>query len=990
MELYHENPHALHIGTMPTQNYFIPFEKSADPFSCREKSGRFTLLNGRWDFRYYNSFGEIKDDFLTDTKFLEEIEVPSNWQLKGFDKPWYVNTRYPIPFDPPYVPDKNPAAIYHRTFELAANDMEKYLYFEGVDSCFYLYVNGKFIGYSQVSHCTSGFDITGIAHGGKNEITVIVLKWCDGTYLECQDKWRMSGIFRDVYLVERPANKINSYRINQKLSDDLKNAEIEVALDTTAQVTARLFDPDGSLVSVRISDEKLLFSVDSVKLWNAEKPLLYKLVLETENEIIGEKIAVRQVKTENGVLLLNGTAIKIKGVNRHDSDPVTGAAISREQMIKDLLLMKKHNINAIRTSHYPNAPEFLRLCEELGFYVISEADIEAHGSVDAGDSGDYSDIALAAGMEMFKDAILDRVQRMIDRDYNRYCVIFWSLGNESGYSRNMEAAARYIKSLDSGRLVHYESMLQLKGAEPAIDSPETLDVVSRMYATTEYMENEFLTDEKETRPFIQCEYCHAMGNGPGDLEDYWQVIYSNKRFCGGLIWEWCDHGIYAGETESGKPMYLYGGDSGEPVHDGNFCLDGLVYPDRTPHTGLLEAKNVYRPVRVTAQNIQQGTFTLTNCMDFANPADCFSCRIVITESGVVSLEKTVEIPDVSPHKGVPLVIPEAAGKTGKSLYIRFIFTYKTDTRWAKAGDEVCFDQIELCRQKQPHIADTYGAKLTVSDSKTQYTVSGGGFTYIIDKSTGLFSYISRGGIKRMDKEMEYNVFRAPTDNDVYVKEKWNKYHLSKLITKIYDCKYTVSDFFAEFEFDLALGWYIHSNTLRIKNKITVYNSGEIEIANHVNVTENRPYLPRFGIRMFLPQEFENVEYYGYGPHESYIDKHRSTYKGIFTDYVSEMHEDYIRPQENSSHFGCEYAVISDDENEIVITADEDFSFNASRYTQEELTNKKHNYELIPCDSNVICIDFKQSGVGSNSCGPYLNEKYQLCEKEFDFTVHIKL
>ena len=990
MELYHENPNTLHVGTMPTANYFIPFEKSADPFSKREKSGRFTLLNGRWDFRYFDSFNDIKEDFLTDTKFLEEIEVPSNWQLKGFDKAWYVNTRYPIPFDPPFVPDKNPAAIYRRTFELPYNDMEKYLYFEGVDSCFYLYVNGKFIGYSQVSHCTSCFDVTEAVHGGKNEITVVVLKWCDGTYLECQDKWRMSGIIRDVYLLERPKEKINSYRINQHFSDDLKTAEIEVILDTTAQVTARLYDPDGTLLSFRISDERLLFNVEDVKLWSCEKPLLYRLVLETENEIIGEKIAVRQVKTENGVLLLNGTAIKIKGVNRHDSDPVTGAAISREQMKKDLLLMKRHNINAVRTSHYPNAPVFLQLCEELGFYVISEADIEAHGSFEAADDGDYNSIAMTAGMEMFEGAVLDRVQRMIDRDYNRYCIIFWSLGNESGYSKNMEKAARYVKSLESGRLVHYESMYQMKGAQPAIDSPETLDVVSRMYSPTEFMEKEFLADTGETRPFILCEYCHAMGNGPGDLEDYWQTIYGNKRFCGGLIWEWCDHGIYAGETESGKAMYLYGGDNGEPVNDGNFCLDGLVYPDRTPHTGLLEAKNVYRPVRVTPQNTAQGLFTLTNCMDFAKPADYFSCRIIVTESGVKSFEKDIEIPDVNPHKGVQFAVPEIAGRTGKSLYIRFVFSYKAHTEWAKAGDEACFDQIELCRINQPHIADTYGAKLSVSESRTQYTISGSGFTYIINKSTGLFSYLSKGGVKRIDREMEYNVFRAPTDNDINVKNEWYKYHFNQLITKVYDCGYVLSDFCAVFEFDLALGWYVHTNSLRIRNKITVYNSGEIAIASRVQVAEKRPYLPRFGLRLFLPKEFENVEYYGYGPHESYVDKHRSCYKGIFTDYVSEMHEDYIRPQENSSHYGCEYVAISDEENETVITADSDFSFNASQYTQEELESKKHNYELVPWDSNILCIDYKQSGVGSNSCGPYLKEKYQLCEKEFEFTVHIKL
>jgi beta-galactosidase len=987
--VFHENPEKLHVNTEPNRNYFIPFSSNTNPFEEREKSNYFTLLNGAWNFKFYNSFLDIEDDFLA-TGFSGTIPVPANWQLNGYDKPMYLNVRYPIPYNPPYVPDENPVGIYQRNFNVDISDgFERFLNFEGVDSCFYLYINNQFVGYSQVTHMTSEFNITKYLVDGENSVVVMVLKWCDGTYFECQDKWRMSGIIRDVYILSRPRERISNYRVITNLNEAYDGANIEVTVKANTGVKAKLYDATDSLVSEAfVKDEKASFEIKSPVLWNAESPYLYKLILETEHETIGEKIGIRDIKVEKGCVLVNGVAIKFKGVNRHDSDPITGAYISKKQMLKDLYLMKQHNINAIRTSHYPNAPIFLQLCDELGFYIIDEADLECHGSVDASqtmdNNGDYSGIALAVNVKEFEKTILDRIDLMISRDINRPSIIFWSLGNESGYSKAMENAARYIKSVDITRLVHYASMEQLEGAEKAIDNEETLDVVSRMYTTVDWITNSFLADKNEKRPFVLCEYCHAMGNGPGDLENYWQVIYSNDRLCGGFIWEWCDHGIETGKAENGKTMYAYGGDSGEPIHDSNFCIDGLVYPDRTPHTGLLEAKNVYRPIRINPVYIDKGVYEFVNTYDFTELSEKLKCRYEVTENGKVVISDEVDISVPAKSKKL-ITIPKLAGLSGHSLYVRFIFTQKDDKVWADSTFNVGFQQLLIAKTEKKLTITESRNEINFNEDRKSINIIGSNFAYTVDKRTGLLSKMEFKGTRLIEKAMEFNAFRAPTDNDCAVKNDWNKFHFNELITKIYSIDTTRNEHFIEITCHLALGYFCYHNTFDVTNKICVYNSGEVKIHSNVNIADKRPYLPRFGLRMFMDKNFSNVEYYGYGPVESYIDKHRASYKGIFSQQICEMHEDYIKPQENSSHMGCEYVKISNDKLFVKIQSEQDFSFNASEYSEEELATKAHNYELEKSGYSILCIDYKQSGVGSTSCGPYLLEEYQLNEKNFDFS-----
>jgi beta-galactosidase len=617
--------------------------------------------------------------------------------------------------------------------------------------------------------------------------------------------------------------------------------------------------------------------------------------------------------------------------------------------------------------------------------VIDEADIESHGSVEASHTTDhnfdYSGIALLANVKEYEKPILDRIDLMLSRDINRPCVIFWSMGNESGYSKAFERAARYIKSVDSTRLVHYQSMHELEGAQKAVDNEETLDVVSTMYSSPEWIKKDFLGNKDEKRPFVLCEYCHAMGNGPGDLEDYWSVFYSNDRLCGGFVWEWCDHGIETGKADNGKTKYAYGGDHGEPLHDGNFCIDGLVYPDRTPHTGLLEVKNVYRTIRVNLINTDKGVYEFVNTYDFTELSESLRCRYEVTEKGRTINSKEVDL--YVPAKTKRLItIPELTGLSGESIYVRFIFTQKSSALWSDSGYEIGFEQIAVSERKREVSVKVSAAPLDYEEDSRQIVITGKNFTYCINKRSGLFNSMEFDQVELIEKPLEFNAFRAPTDNDCSVKNDWYKFHFNELITKVYSIDTAREDNCITVTSHTALGWYAYHNTFDLMNEIRVYSSGQVSLSSKVKVADKRPYLPRFGLRLFLNQEFSEVEYYGYGSQESYIDKHRSTYKGIFSQRIWEMHEDYIKPQENSSHYGCEYVKISNGTQSLTVEAEKDFSFNASQYSQEELAKKAHNYELEKSGYSILCVDYKQSGVGSNSCGPYLSEKYQLNEKEF--------
>ena len=965
--IYHEDPRALHIGTLPDHAYFIPFAKGQDAFEEREKSSHFELLNGAWDFRYYDSIIDMPDDFISQESETK-ISVPSNWQLYGYDKPQYTNICYPIPFDPPYVPDDIPVGVYSRIYNYTPDGLRRILCFEGIDSCVYLYINGEFAGYSQVSHHTSEFDITELLKDGENRITAAVLKWCDGTYLEDQDKFRLSGIFRDVYILSRPEKRIENYHI---MTDSDGNFRVSVK---GADAKLRLYDGETLILSGEVQDGGAFENtVGDVKLWSAEMPYLYRLEIETDSELIGEKIGFRKVEIIDGIFKLNGRHIKLFGVNRHDSYPDTGYYADREKMRRDLTMMKRHNINAVRTSHYPNAPEFYAICDELGLYVINEADLESHGCVNVYNdlkwscADGYNGIAMIAKDPLFREAILDRERLLVTRDINRPCVVIWSLGNESGYGENLRDAAKLIKSLDSTRPVHYESTHKLDDT-----SDDVLDMVSEMYTSTDDI-RKFLARDDEKRPFVLCEYCHAMGNGPGDLEDYHALFMESDRLIGGLVWEWADHAVILGMTDDGRVKYGYGGDSDERHNDGNFCMDALCYPDRTPHTGLLELKQVYRPVRVS-KGSGSDSFIINSLLRFADVGEFLDCRWEMTFDGGKSAERRFSF-SVPPMGCTELQIPEASGKFENDMYIRFIFTAKNSFGAFADGEEVCFDQIKLCTVEKEPLKASETAPDIAADPLC-FRVTAGNTVYEFDRRTARFTGIYVNEENILEKPMEYNFFRAPVDNDT-MRNDWYSAHLHDYIVKVYETAIKEEYNCAVISVNQSFGWSIHQPFAKMTAEYRIDGNGVLDISSSADFSNKVENLPRFGLRLFVPKEYDSVEYFGYGEYESYPDKHQASYIGNFSARISDLHEDYIRPQENSSHCGCTRMTVLGERAALSFTNPDGFSFNASEYTQEELSEKNHNFELEKCKYNVICVDFEMSGVGSAACGPALSEKYRI-------------
>ena len=999
--IYHEDPHSLHIGTVADHSYFIPFAKNEDPFQPREKSSRFQLLNGEWEFNYYDSIIDLEDNF-TDVEFKSTIPVPSNWQLHGFDKPQYTNVVYPIPFDPPFVPDDIPVGVYRRSFNYTPDGMNRFLCFEGVDSCLYLYVNGRFAGFSEVSHHTSEFDITGYLTTGENSICVAVLKWCDGTYLEDQDKIRLSGIFRDVYVLSRPAAHLFDYSIKTHLNSDCTDCFMELkAYGWDCDV--RFETAEGKvLFSEHLTNGvPLTYNVKYPNLWSAETPYLYKLIITSGDEQIGEEVGLRDIAIEDGIFKINHRHAKFRGTNRHDSYPDTGYYADIEHMEMDLKQMKRHNINAIRTSHYPNSPLFYKLCDHYGFYVIDECDFESHGCVDVYNSfkweKGYGGISLIARDPVFKDAIFDRERLLVTRDKNRPCVVMWSLGNEGGLGTNIYEAAKMIKKLDGSRPVHYESIHKIDDIDD-----DVFDVVSRMYTAPQDMWGFIVND---SRPFLLCEYCHAMGNGPGDLEDYRNIFYSSDRFMGGFIWEWCDHSVPCGKTDDGRIKYGYGGDFGERHNDGNFCMDGLCYPDRTPHTGLKEVKQVYRPIRMFKTDTPD-KFKLTSYLAFENAGMLYMGHYEISTPDEVLRSGDFDF-SVEPLGETIITIPECS----EGNFIKFTFTLEEDSLWEKAGYEVCFDQLELkpveassFKDKavsaflsgSSEAKDTSGQNIEIiEETPIALTFKAADTVYSFNKRIGFIDSIVCGGKELLTKPMKFNFFRAPIDNDS-MRGEWFRSHMNDYDTKVHsieilyphtdvtDTNGTVTNTGSVLKIGIeqAFGWNMYAPFATVNSVYCFEPDGTVKISCKVRTSNKVTLLPRFGIRLFVPKDFDSVEYFGYGPLESYIDKHQASFLGTFEGKIADMHEDYIRPQENSSHYGCMYMKLKGNDFDVLFGNSSTISFNASEYTEEKLAEAKHNYELEKCDDNVICVDWKMAGVGSNSCGPALAEKYRIPLPEF--------
>ncbi len=978
----YENPNLVHENVEPIRAYYIPCASREEAMADKpEQSSRYTLLNGTWQFGFF------KNEYVVDKNALDTtIEVPSCWQSLGYDQLQYTNVNYPYPFNPPHVPVDSPVGVYRRTFT-AGTDERTYLVFEGVSSYFEVEVNGNYVGMSKGSHLQSEFDLTDFVTAGENILTVTVRKWCDGSYLEDQDFLRFTGIFRDVYLLRRPVDHLRDFFIHTTPAGG-------VVVDTdfvgkTLPVNMMIFAPDGSPID-GMNVGKPLF-------WNAEQPNLYTLLLECGGEWIAKHFGFCFPSvSDKGVLLINDVAVKLKGVNRHDSHPEKGYAVSREDMMNDLLMMKRHNINCIRTSHYPNHPAFLEMCDKLGFYVVDECDLETHGTVVAS-GGENAHLDLSDN-PAWQKAYLDRMKRMVERDKNSPCIIFWSLGNESQFGENHVAMATYAKSRDPKRLIHYEGTAiytMRNNFAPDMPYHRCVDVLSRMYPS---VPNTILQGEATEidRPFFLCEYAHAMGLGPGSLEDYWQAIYKYPRLAGGCIWEWCDHSV----VKDGH--FLYGGDFGEFPHDGNFCIDGLVYPDRKPHTSLKILKEVIRPVRIETIDAEKGEFLVKNMRDFASTGEYnlvwkVTCGDKVLESGTLNV-------DVPAHGQTPITVPCHLPKsTEYPCFIEFEIHETAKKPWCDVGFSYGFDQLPLPVEVIRESRIVTPAAVAVSDVLDTVTFTCGNTSYRFGKASGLLEGICRDGKELLLSPARLTVWRAPIDNDRILVGTWNNLHLKH--TRLFASDYSVAT--NEKEASFIVNGTVAAESLRPIYNITVtytVSAAGLHTAIHADAChapvdghvlwsdrfKTAFSLPRFAFEYVLGKDYEDLTYYGMGPEENYIDLKKHTRMGLYHSSVTEQYEPYIRPQECGNHTDVKELTLSNGKEVFEVTADSTVEFSALHYSMEQLQAKAHRHELKEEDRTILLVNYRVGGIGSNSCGPRPLEKDLLDDAVIDYSYQIRV
>ncbi len=990
---YWENPRYLQKNREEAHAYYIPFGKEqAALCGDRLDSDRYRSLNGKWAFRYFDSVHDVPDTlYAKDVEFADwgRINVPGCWQAQGYEKPYYTNVWYPYPVDMPYVPTDNPAGIYACDFLLTEAEVKDKLYlnFEGVSSCFTLYINGDEVGYSQVSHALSEFCISPWVHVGKNRLTVKVLKWCDGSYLEDQDFFRYNGIFRDVYLINRPQNHIWDVFVKTQFTKGYESAVVwaEVTAKGNPDLVCRLYAPGGAFLSESyVVDGKVSFSVENTENWTAETPNLYKLAFVTEEETVVIPFGFREVKVnENGEMLVNGVSVKIKGVNRHDSHHELGYTTPVDHMRRDLALMKQHNINTIRTSHYPNTSEFLNLCDRYGFYVIDEADFECHGFIEKDakwlyEDGIYND-AWPNQAEGWGKACLERMTRMVERDKNHASVIIWSLGNESCYGRHHDTMAEWTKNRDNTRLLHYEQSIHLDAV------PEIYDLVSAMYASIEWIDD-YLSGQEKKRPFFLCEYSHAMGNSPGDVADYWELVDKYPQFIGGCVWEWTDHG-YIKHDENGTPYFAYGGDGGEPHHDNNFCCDGLVYPDRRVGTGLLELKAVYQNIRASFDGRK---LCVENHYDFIS-LEQFDMLWNLESDGKILAQGRVHLPAIKAHGcgeislGM-LPIPDVCAL---GCHLTLTFVMKDASCWAEQDYPLAQAQFELLSPSGYPRGNAGKSALHLEEEPHFYTVSGIDFTYRFDKLHGTLCSMKKNGHEFFDMAPELSIAKAYTDNERKKRLEWEIACFHLLQSKVKACE-LVTDSGEEITIRVTETLAPAGRMPLIEAVVTYsfFPCGSVSVDVSAKEREDGLWLPRFGMSFAMPAGNEYLTYYGKGPHENYCDMSHHALCGLYHSTVTKQYEPYIRPQEHGNHTGVMMAQIYDNLGRGLMITGDKLEFSASHISTENLEKASHTNELVMDDKTYVRVDYRIAGCGSASCASAeLAKQYRVCgDMNYRFTL----
>lgn len=982
----------------PRANYksFIDRGKAEN----KQDTGRyFESLNGEWDFLFLEAPEYSPEDFYKTsykTSDWDKIQVPGNWQRQGYGEMHYSDLWYNFPIIPPFVPTENPTGIYRRTVNIASIQKEQQyiLRFQGVDSAFEVYLNDQSIGYSKGARIQSEFDLTDYLTEGENTLTVRVFQWSDGTYLEDQDMWWLSGIFRDVDITTRPKNGLYDFAIRTYFDQDFKSATLIVNPIFTHQesqtITYELFDCDGNKLFKEEENGKKSFvkTVEEPQKWSAEHPYLYELFMTIEKEgqvieVINQKVGFRQIEVQGNCFLVNGVAIKLKGMNRHDYSPTEGRVTTKESIEEDIVLMKQHNINAIRTAHYPNSPFFYELCDEHGMYVIDETDLECHGFELTEDYKWISD------NPEWEEAHVNRIKRTIQRDKNHPCIIMWSLGNESAFGHNFRKMAEYAKETDPTRLVHYEGDFEA----------EVSDVYTTMYTWLERKDDKLTMDKIITntkKPHILCEYGHAMGNGPGNLKEYQDIFYKYDHIQGGFIWEWFDHGIET-VSEEGEIYYQYGGDFGDDPNNGNFCIDGMLMPDRTPSTSLIEYKKVIEPIETTCIDHVSGLFKLTSRLDFNTLAD-YQLICQFYEDDHLIEERQEDIPE-TPARGTALIrlaYPEIDFKPGALYTVRFLYQLNNEKTWAQKGFEVTRSVFIWHEEKrQTSTEESKAGKLTVNEEKAFVTVEGENFSVRFDKVKGKLLNAYYNEKEAIEKGPEMNFWRAPIDNDMYILEEYkNKYfmHLPHESIRTVDCEVKEEEF--EMRVNSFYGTTNSAWYYELDYKYVVDKSGKISYFINGIASGRKllapPMLPRLGVSLRLSKDFERVSWRGLGPLENYSDSRQAAYPGVFTSSVDELFVNYVKPQENGNHMECDWVGLSNDEKTLLVKTDKKFDYSVSRYEAVDLEKAKHTIDLKERDYLVVNIDYCQNGLGSNSCGQDQLDKYRCKFEDFSLQFSILL
>ena len=941
MRIY-ENPRKTSENRLPQRAYYIPQGRS-----------EYQLLNGEWKFAFFERDIDVPE---TLTRW-ERIPVPSCWQVLGYENPNYSNTCYPYPCDPPYVPDANPCGVYEREFELEELWGKVYFVQEGVSSCGFVYVNGEYVGFTQGSHLQAEFDITDFVKKGTNTLRVKVLKWCCGSYLEDQDAFRMNGIFRDCYLLQRPAGHIVD------LSVTTEENRIRVCTDHAANMA--VFDAKGNCLGSSTDQTETVVSLDKPILWNAEKPYLYTVELERDGEIITQKIGFRTIQvSDKGELLINGVPVKLRGVNHHDTDPYKGWCQTDEELCRDLEEMKKLNINCVRTSHYPPTPAFMDMCDEMGFYVILETDIETHGFLRR-----YANVPYQFDIEskdwpgtdpLWLDEHMERMERAVTRDKNHCSIIMWSTGNESGHGPNHIEMLKWLKNLNDGRLRHCEDACRA-------GKIENVDVVSNMYHSLNQLIQ--IAENPEVHlPIMLCEYSHAMGNGPGDVWDYNELFNRYPNLIGGCVWEWADHTVVVDGVQK------YGGDfPGELTHEGNFCCDGMVFSDRSFKAGTYEVKAAYQPMRTVYQN---GVLTVTNGYDFTDFSEC-ELEYTIEADGVCVKQEKLSL-CLAPHESAEVTISYEAPEFQYGLYLT--------CRLYHDGEMAAVTQHPLA---EASLAEQKNAPAMVEESAYELVFSGEGFRYVFSKQFGTFTSMVIDGEEQLAEPMRLTAWRAPTDNDRNIRQRWGSYNtwegenFDKLFSKTYECKAENGSVHVR----ASLAGVARKPFMQYTLDVSVSADGRVTICLNGDIRENVFYLPRLGFEFTLPGEDMAFCYYGNGPFESYCDMHHAGTVGMYESTAKKEYVPYVRPQEHGNHVDVKLLEIG----KLRFEAKKGFECNVSAYSTEAIDRAEHTDELISDGKTHVRVDYKVSGIGSHSCGPELMEQYRLSEKQirFCFTITAK-